>query len=58
MSALSEKMLMYRAKHNLSQAKLAELCGVSVMTINAVERGLQTPTSLTEAKIKMVVDEE
>ena len=56
--ALSEDMIQYRARHNLSQAKFGELCGVSVMTINFVERGLQNPTKLTEAKIRIVLDAE
>lgn len=55
---LAEEMIQYRARHNLSQAKFGELCGVSVMTINFVERGLQKPSALTEAKIRIVLDEE
>ena len=56
--ALSDEMVRYRARHNLSQAKMSELCKVSVMTINFVERGLQNPTARTEAKIRMVLDED
>lgn len=56
--ALSEEMIRYRARHNLSQAKFGELCGVSVMTINFVERGLQTPSARTEAKIRIILDAE
>lgn len=58
MAKLSEDMIRYRAKHNLSQAKLGELCGVNVMTINAVERETQKPTARTEAKIRLVLDAE
>lgn len=56
--ALPEEMIRYRAKHNISQTKLGELCGVSVMTINYIERGLQSPTTLTEAKIRLVINEQ
>lgn len=56
--ALPKEMIRYRAKHNISQTKLGELCGVSVMTINYIERGLQNPTTLTEAKIRLVINEQ
>lgn len=55
---LAEQILQYRARHSLSQSKFAELCGVNVMTINAVERGVQKPSALTEAKIRIVLDKE
>lgn len=55
---LAEEMIQYRARHNLSQAKFGELCGVSVMTINFVERGLQNPSNLTAAKIRILLDSE
>lgn len=58
MATLAERMIAYRARHNLSQAKFGELCGVNVMTINFVERNLQTPTARTEAKINMLLDED
>ena len=54
---LSDMMIMYRAKHRLSQKKLAELCGVSLQTINSVENELQEPTNLTKQKILLVVEE-
>lgn len=52
---LAEEMVKYRAKHGISQSKLGELCGINVMTINHIERGLQSPTPLTEAKIRLVI---
>ena len=55
---LQELMLQYRAKHGLSQEKLARLCNVSTQTINSVENGLQRPSKLTEEKIRLVVKEE
>lgn len=58
MSKLAEDMVNYRARHNISQSKLAELCGINVMTINYIERGLQSPTTVTEAKIRLVINEQ
>lgn len=55
---LAEEMIQYRARYNLSQAKFGELCGVSVMTINFVEREMQKPSARTEAKIKLILDAE
>lgn len=55
---LQELMLAYRAKHRLSQEKLAHLCGISLQTVNSVENGLQNPSKLTEQKIRLVVEEE
>lgn len=58
MSKLAEDMVNYRARHKISQSKLAELCGINVMTINYIERGLQSPTTVTEAKIRLVINEQ
>ena len=55
---LSEEMIMYRAKNNLSQSELSKMCGVNVMTINHIERGIQQPTLLTETKIRLVINEQ
>ena len=54
---LQEMMVQYRAKHDLSQEKLAKLCGLSLQTVNSVENGLQNPSKLTEQKIRLVVEE-
>lgn len=53
---LPEKMIFYRAKHDISQRELARRCGVSVQTVNSVENGFQEPSNLTRAKIELVVD--
>ena len=55
---LQEKMLEYRAKNRISQGELAERCGVSKQTIHSIENGLQTPSKVTEVKIRLVVDNE
>ena len=53
--SLKERILEYRAKHNLSQEDFANLAQVNVMTINGVETDKRKPTQLTVAKIEMVL---
>lgn len=55
---LIEKMLDYRARHNLSQKKLATLCNVTEPTICNIENGIQEPSKLTKQKILNVVNKE
>lgn len=55
---LISKMLNYRAKNNLSQLKLAELCKVTTQTICNVENGTQEPSKLTRQKILNIIDKE
>lgn len=52
---LKDAMIQYRAEKNLSQTDLAELCKVSLQTINMIENGKQTPSKLTKAKIRQVI---
>jgi len=40
---LAERLLTLRAKHDLSQARLAELAGVDRKTINRIENGHFSP---------------
>ena len=54
---LCEEMVAYRAKHNISQRKAAELAKITCMTWGCVERGIQSPSKLTEKKIRMVIEE-
>lgn len=58
MSELSDKMVIYRAKHRITQAELAKRCGVSTQTINSVETDQQKPSKITEVKIRLVVEKE
>lgn len=58
MSNLSEDMIKYRAKENISQTELAHRCGISLQTVNSVERGQQTPSRVTEEKIRLIVGRE
>lgn len=53
---LCQKMIDYRVKHNLSQAKFAEMCKVSKQTMCNVENGVQNPSKLTKLKILKVIE--
>ena len=53
---LDKRILQYRAEHNLSQTEMAYRCGVTMQTISSIERGLQTPSRLTLAKIERVLN--
>lgn len=55
---LIERMLDYRAKHNISQVRFAELCNVSQQTICNVENGVQSPSKLTKRKILNLIEKE
>ena len=54
---LSDKMVEYRAKHNLTQKQLAELCGLTAQTIVKAEQG-KPLTRLTAKKIELKIKEE
>lgn len=58
--SLKERIIQYRARHNMSQEDFANMCQVNVMTINTIETEKRKPTPLTVAKIEMVLrkDEE
>ena len=53
---LVQEIMVYRAKHRISQKVFAEKCGVSLQTICSIETGTQSPSRLTEAKIRLVLD--
>lgn len=55
MATLAERLKQYRYEHIMNQKELAEKCGVSKMTINSIENGLQEPSLLTLAKIEKVI---
>ena len=57
MNELAEKMVAYRAKHNITQFKLAELCKLSEATIIHAEQGKRL-APLSKAKIEHVINEE
>lgn len=53
---LAEKMIAYRAKHNLSQTEFAKLVGVCYVTICRVEND-NVCSKMTKAKIERVLSE-
>jgi len=55
--SLGERILEYRAKHNLSQEEFANLVQVNVMTINAIENNKRKPLRTTAKKIEMIMKE-
>ena len=55
---LKDDILTFRARNNLSQKKFAQLCGLSIMTINAIENDIQEPTKVTREKIRLVLSGE
>ena len=56
--SLKERILNYRARHNMSQEDFANKCQVNVMTINTIETGKRKPTQLTVTKIEMILRED
>lgn len=53
---LQRKMIVFRAKYNVSQRKLAKMCNLCVQTINTVELGIQNPSKITIQKILNVIE--
>lgn len=58
LDTIREEMLNYRAKHNMSQYKLAEICKLTPQTVCNVENGVQEPSKLTKQKILNVIRKE
>ena len=58
MNSISTDMIMYRAKHKLSQTECAEKAGISLQTWNQIECGRQKPARVTEVKIRLVIGED
>lgn len=57
LDVLRAKMLDYRARHDVSQVRLAELCKVTPQTICNIENGVQEPSKLTKQKILNIIEE-
>ena len=57
MATLTQQMINYRAKNNLSQSACASMCGISHQTWYSVENGRQNPSKVTEAKIRLLINE-
>ena len=59
MATLKNQIIMYRAKHNMSQRAFAAYAGISQTTLVHIETGAQKKTSkLVEMKIKLALKEE
>lgn len=56
--SLQNDMLVFRAQQRMSQTELAKAVGVSLQTINSIENGHQSPSKLTEQKIRLVIGSE
>lgn len=56
MGELRKEMVDYRARHDLSLREMAERCKLSLQTVHSIESGIQTPSRLTEAKIRLVLN--
>lgn len=57
-SELQRKMIVFRAKYNLTQKQLAEKCSLCSQTINMVELGTRKPSRITAQKILNVIEKE
>lgn len=55
---LQEQMLKFRAKNRLSQRESANRSGVSLQTWYSIEKGYQTPSKITETKIRLLIEDE
>ena len=58
LKTLAERILEYRAKHNISAREFAKMCKLSLQTIYSIENGVQTPSKITRLKIENVLKEE
>lgn len=56
-TALSQRIIGYRAIHNLSQKDLADICGLDRTTIVRAENG-KPVSKITIAKIEMAIRED
>ncbi len=54
--SLGEQILRWRAEHDCSQRKLAELTGLAPQTIYAIENDLQSPSKTTIIKLRNVLE--
>lgn len=55
---IKQEMIEYRGRNGLPMAKAAAEAGITIQTWMNVERGIQTPSRLTEAKILAVIRKE
>ena len=55
--SLQDKMIQYRARERITQAELANRCGLSKQSIHLIERGKKIPSKVAQAKIELVIEE-
>ena len=55
-SSLGVRMLTYRARHRISQTKLAELMDEDLMTIYRIENGIHKPHKINEIRLTEKMD--
>ena len=58
MKTLAERILEYRAKHDISAKEFATMCKLSLQTIYSIENNTQHPSKLTRMKIEKVLKED
>lgn len=51
---LRDRIVMYRARHSMSQDEFAKRCGLTRPTIGAIERGEFRPNRATVSEITML----
>ena len=56
-TTFAEKILEYRARHNISAREIAKMCKLSLQTVYSIENGIQTPSKITRLKIEHVLSE-
>lgn len=56
-TTFAEKILEYRARHNISAREFAKMCKLSLQTVYSIENGIQTPSKITRLKIEHVLSE-
>ena len=57
MTALQTDIINYRAKEKITQAELADKVGITREYLCNIETGTVTPSAVTEAKIRLIIDE-
>lgn len=53
--SLQDMMIQYRARERITQAELANRCGLSKQSIHLIESGKKNPSKVAQAKIEIVI---
>lgn len=57
MQNLSNKLIDFRARYNLTQSEVAKMCGISTKTLLMIENGNHVPKPVTARKIEILIEE-